>query len=286
MRMISTILSLCLLIFSLTTCASGRPDTKEKNITRNVSVSGNPDAILSAIAGDIVYKEGSPSVKIYGPSESVNAITVKQKGTSLEIYSEEHSGRWNNAANNRSTKVDVTVTLPYLRSVTLQGSGDLTASLMTGHQVSIKTMGSGDVNVNRIEAPSVKITSGGSGDCELGRLMASNITAFSQGSGDISMIEVETASFKITLSGSGDFEISKLESSQVEVSVQGTGEAELYGIDTNVLRASVSGTGNINLKGSASTAFLSSGGTGFINATDLNCSRINSTEQSLDKIIR
>lgn len=286
MRKISIIFSLCLLIFSLTTCASGRPDTKVKYITRNVAISGNPDAILSAIAGDIVYKEGLPSVKIYGPSESVNAISVKQKGSSLELYSEEHSGRWNNGTNSMSSKVDITVTLPYLRSVTLQGSGDLTAPLMTGHQVSIKTMGSGDVNIKRIEAPTVKITSGGAGDCELGALIASNITAFSQGSGDISIKDVETVSFKITLSGSGDFEVSKLESGQVEVAVQGTGDAELHGLDTNVLRASVSGTGNINLKGSASTAVLSSGGTGSIDASALNCSRINSSEQGLGKIIR
>lgn len=286
MKKITPVLSLCLLLVTLNACAVSPKDSGNKTITRNVAVTGRTISLVNSTAADIQYREGSPSVKITGPANAVNKITIKEKGTTLDIGAEPMRVRnvSKGIFHRSSENVKIIVTLPALQSVTLQGPGDLTASLLTGTMVTLKSVGSGDLNVTRIESSSVKITSGGSGDCKISAIGSPTVQLFSQGSGDIEIGSVESSSLKAYVQGSGDLDIKKLMSSVAEISVQGSGDAEILGLDVNTLRASTQGTGDIKLSGSAGSATLTSHGVGDIDATRMRCNRISKNSAGLGTI--
>lgn len=120
-----------------------------------------------------------------------------------------------------SPDVTVSVTLPSLGAVELNGSSNATVSDVTGDALSITVAGSADVSVDAaVDSLVVAITGSG------------NVTA--QGS---------AADLEVDISGSGDVDASALESRTAHVEVAGSGNVSVDASET--LDVTISGSGDV-----------------------------------------
>lgn len=140
-------------------------------------------------------------------------------------------------------KGDVKITVPFsnLTSVTLNGSGDITAD-------------------TDISTDNLAVTLTGSGDVRL-KVAAKNVEATLIGSGDL-ILSGKSTSVEASVNGSGDLEAGALQAASVQVKVTGSGDATVFA--SNTIKARVEGSGDIRYKGSPEVEDTSVHGSGSI----------------------
>jgi hypothetical protein len=183
--------------------------------TRNVSLTGF-SAITANGAIDLTVVVGSAeTIKIEGPKERVENLKATVEDGTL-VLKEESNGLFGNDG-----RLRVTVTLPALTALGVNGSGDAYVTGVKSDVLSLSINGSADVEVSG-EATSVNVTVNGSGDVNARSLKAKKS--------------------EVSIAGSGDVEVAA--SDELSVSVAGSGDVTYYG-DPKVTSA-VSGSGDVN----------------------------------------
>lgn len=122
--------------------------------------------------------------------------------------------------------VQVYITVPDLRALSITGSGTIT--------------GGSNFNVQ-----DMKLEIGGSGEITL-NLNGQNITTGIAGSGSVNLTG-SAVSHKISIAGSGDVNAYDFEVLNTSVEVAGSGDVQLN--TTGLLEVSIAGSGNVNYKG-------------------------------------
>jgi hypothetical protein len=138
------------------------------------------------------------------------------------------------------------LTVKNLNAITLSGSGDIFAGLLTGERLDVKVSGSGNLVMDQVTVSEFTTQVSGSGDVQVTDLQADTVETHSSGSSDVTLNgKVETHTLKIT--GSGQVLADNLETTTILVEVNGSGEALLWA--QGALEVEVSGSGEVEYYG-------------------------------------
>ncbi len=145
-----------------------------------------------------------------------------------------------NAELPRESHVIVTVDLVNLRALSIQGSGDVSASGLATEELGVSISGSGDVHLAGLQADALAIAISGSGDFDAtGR--ATRLTASISGSGDIDAKGLEADEVSVHIAGSGDASVHANKS--LAVAIAGSGDV-VYRGDARIA-SSIAGNGTV-----------------------------------------
>lgn len=179
------------------------------------------------------------TITINAEENLVDYIIVEVKENTLYIRPEKNYG----LSASKGKKIQITVPINTISSVSLAGSGDVISNfMMNASSFKISLAGSGDIKVG-IEAQNIDASVSGSGDIEL-KGKAMNFTAAVAGSGDIEAFELQADNAKASIAGSGDIQIDCTQS--IEARVSGSGDIQYKGNPTKV-DSKVSGSGTIKM---------------------------------------
>jgi len=170
-----------------------------------------------------VYLTQGPAsqVKLEGESNILPYVETRVEDGKLIV------GTLHNININTSHDLNVYVTVPQLKDVTLSGSGNIIGKtpLTSTEPMEFSLAGSGDIKVT-VDAPDVKTSLAGSGKMEL------------QG---------QTRNLKVEIAGSADFKSEDLKSETAEVTIMGSGSAYLFASVS--LGVTIGGSGDVYYKG-------------------------------------
>lgn len=132
-----------------------------------------------------------------------------------------------------------------LQSVALEGSGDARFDDAKGEATRFEVTGSGDLHLRRLEAQRAEFSVTGSGDVEVvgGVVTAARFTC--SGSGDVNAAALVAEKAEVRTSGSGDVHMTARQSAEVDVS--GSGDVVIVG-DPPACRAKSSGSGSASCR--------------------------------------
>jgi len=175
------------------------------------------------VAGTLTVKIGSEfSVVLEGDKEYVSEIETVVRENKLLIRN------YNNHFFNNE-KVDVLITLPALKGISVSGSGNArTESKIQADKLYLNVSGSGKIYVSDLEADQFESGISGSGD----------VIINGTGSADKGTIHI---------SGSGSYKGESFEIDHLEVNISGSGSCSCKAGDE--LNARVSGSGNVYYSG-------------------------------------
>ena len=118
---------------------------------------------------------------------------------------------------------------PVLESVSLAGSGDITADSFESAQFLASVAGSGDLSIRELVTETLEVSIAGSGDIDIA------------GAADVQ---------EVSIAGSGDYNARDLPSSVVAISIAGSGDGYVQVSDE--LTASLTGSGSVFYVGNPS----------------------------------
>ncbi|HAJ37224.1 MAG TPA: DUF2807 domain-containing protein [Chloroflexi bacterium] len=119
------------------------------------------------------------------------------------------------------------VTAPMLRSLTVAGSGNVTAAPLTVDAFALSISGSGDVTLAALNARRAALEISGSGDLRIDQLAADTVEAMVSGSGAMQLAgRAQEASLR--LDGSGAIDASALAVSDASVDASGSSDAVVW----------------------------------------------------------
>jgi hypothetical protein len=178
--------------------------------------------VTSTGVGQVTVTQGkSDTLIVKADANLLPYLTSSVSGTTLEL------GVQSNVSIHSADPIDFLVTVTQLQALTLEGSGNVAASNISGSSLTVVLSGSGNVVLNNVRIPSLKATLSGSGNIQAGGSAASQ---------------------EITISGTGNFNGGGLGTRSANVDVSGSGNATVRVSDT--LSATVSGSGNVRYIGS------------------------------------
>lgn len=202
--------------------AKMRINGKEGVPLSELDLSGEPPSEVASFGPDTVdVRTGAKlAIEVEGSPAAKERMRFVREGQSLGILRAE--GDWDD--NEIAT---VTVTMPAPRSLTVGGSGTLTAA---------EQAGDGELNVL------------GSGKLMVGKVRAGNLKVHLAGSGEVSASGT-AAELELNIAGSGSADLGGLKAPKAHVNIAGSGDAT-FASDGEV-KANVVGSGNVTVRGGA-----------------------------------
>jgi hypothetical protein len=182
------------------------------------SVSNFTSVVLEGSANVSISSGTTESVVVEADDNILPLIETTVKNGQLVI------GNKPNTNITTVSPVKVTVTMKSLQSVTLSGSGNVTASGFSGDSLSVNLPGSGNITVTGT---------------------TNNLQIKLLGSGNIMCQGLQAKSAIVRLSGSGDIQV--YASQSLDASILGSGSI-LYSGNPSQVNKSVSGSGSITPK--------------------------------------
>jgi hypothetical protein len=187
----------------------GPQTTRTESLTGFSAITANGAIDLTVVVGS------AETIKIEGAKERVENLKTSVKDGTL-VLEEESDGLFGNDG-----RLQVTVTLPALTALGINGSGDAYVTGVETDFLTVSINGSADVDVS-------------------GEVITVHVTV--NGSGDVNARSLKAKKSKVSIAGSGDVEVAA--SDHLSVSVAGSGDVTYYG-DPKVTSA-VSGSGEVN----------------------------------------
>lgn len=175
------------------------------------------------------------AVSATGTAQALDSISVETQGRTLVIQTlQQGLSTWKPAP---PGAVRVTVTVPQLKSVRLEGSGAINVAEVRGPQTGISLTGSGVVTVAHLSADRSFVRLAGSGRLALSG-EAKNLDLNVKGPGDVAAEGLSVSDLKIQAAGSGRVVIKALRSADVkqngatEITVTGTPACSVENLGT------------------------------------------------------
>lgn len=185
---------------------------------------------------DLEVRPGSFGVTLEMDPEVARRLTTQVQGDTLRISLD----GWNLHVQG---KPRIKVTMPELRSLHIQGSGDADiAGFKNQAKVDLRISGSGDVKF--------------AGSC-------AGLEVKIEGSGDVQLAEGQAGSLQARIQGSGNLKARDFKAKNVSVAIEGSGDADIR-VSGGALSLSVNGSGDIRWTGEASTVSTATHGSGSI----------------------
>jgi hypothetical protein len=162
------------------------------------------------------------------------------------------------------TPIEVTVTLPSLESLSINGSGEHTVSGFAGEHLDVALDGSGSMKFNgRYRAIVAAVH--GSGDLELTGGTSDTVDAAVIGSGRLTLVGA-SRELHAELRGSGDLDARHLRADEVDLMQQGSGDCAVYA--RKRVHAELTGSGAASVYGNPDERSVSRNGSGTVNFED------------------
>lgn len=234
-------------ILLLLSCANEKASTYEnKATTRDIAVKDFSEINLSSSAC-IHFKQGdTTSVKLSCDAGDMDKIIIQNDGNTLVVRHKNKKG-FNMFDFSPTGDINVFVTSPNLRSITISGSGDFEAeNNIDTDRMKIRISGSGCVNLNEIICNSTDIIITGSGKTDIGQLKCGAATTKITGSGGIDIEKMQTGSGLFIITGSGEININNAFINDAKCKITGSGDISISG-KVKALKKQVSGSGEISI---------------------------------------
>lgn len=199
------------------------------------SVSGFTRIELSAPV-DLEVRSGKFGATLQMDEEVARHLTTTVQGDTLRISLD---GRNLNVHG----KQRIQVTMPELRGVHIQGSGDADiAGFKDQKDLELRISGSGDLKFAGTAA-GLMVSIEGSGDVLLAQGQAGALQAQIQGSGNLKASDFKAKSVSVAISGSGDADV-RVAGGALSLSVNGSGDIRWTG-DASAVSTATHGSGSI-----------------------------------------
>jgi hypothetical protein len=237
MSRLPLVAALSALAASFVGCAANRPSVYGSGTikTEDRAVAGF-HAVTLAGTGDLIITQGSSEgLEVEADDNLLPFIKTTQDGGDLIIH-------WDETIHPRPSKaVRYRLTVRALDSVSLSGSGTVSADEFTGDSLKVSISGSADVTFPQLRTKDFILSISGSGTLKAGGT---------------------TDSFQVKVSGSGDVKAKELKANRVSVSVAGSGDAEVWAEES--LSVNVAGSGDVRYKGEPQNLEQSVAGSGSV----------------------
>ena len=201
---------------------------------------------------------GTHSVLAEGDEEAFEKIEVGVENGVLEIGT--RGKRRLFLFGRQSDSVDFRITLPELRQVALEGSGDVNVDRVSGTSFRGSIAGSGDLAIESLEVGEATFSIAGSGDIQLDSAAADSFDCSIAGSGDIAIGTLNAGRAKFSVAGSGDIQASG-HAGHAAVSIAGSGDADFSDMEMEEAEIAIVGSGDVQARatGMAKVSIMGSG---------------------------
>jgi len=162
------------------------------------------------------------NVRAIGEQRDLDELRVTASSGKLKIEPKRRNWRgWEN-----SKPVNISVSVPALRTASLAGSGELSIDRVRGDRFAGSLAGSGDMRIGTIDARDVDLAVAGSGTIKAaGRADSADLSI--AGSGDLGAADLRAQAIKVQVAGSGD--VLAYASRTADISIMGSGDVTVSG---------------------------------------------------------
>lgn len=213
----SLILSLLFLISRANAQSSNNAAGQSREVRDFTGISVDIPAEVS------ISQDNNYVVRIDASQELLDQIVTAKDGQDLVIKFKNNKWHWNG-----NEHIRITIHLPKLNSIELNGSGNVIAQT--------------DFSTDKL-----RLEVNGSGDLKLMKISATDLDAEINGSGSILDISGTVNDMDLEVNGSGDIKAEKLGGKKVNASIAGSGDINIG--ETEALNAEIAGSGNVYYKG-------------------------------------
>ena len=190
--------------------------TKDFDLTGFEAITINGGADMEIIQGDEI------KVSVKANEEVFNHLDYEVSGSTLIIKTKDDVGI-------RAEEYDITVTLPLLTAVTVNGAGDL------------------DIKNGYVSDNDLEIEINGAGDIEMTGVTVPSLAVYLNGAGGIDANDLNVEKLSVHISGAGDVDVSGKAGSAI-FSVSGAGDIDAVNLDCDNVQTHKSGIASIRLK--------------------------------------
>lgn len=199
-----------------------------------------------------VTQAESFSIEVIAQENLLPIIETYVSGKTLIIQTD------NNSCYRSGVPVEVHITMPETELLSLEGSGEVYADMLSSTEVEISNSGSGKMEIDSAMAESLIVSNAGSGYIALEGSHAVYVEAIQSGSGDIQCGVL-------------------MGSSEVEIRHSSSGRVSAVILDGVAIDTDMSGSGLIELSGDLVEAEFSLNSSGRIDALDLMASDVDAS---------
>jgi hypothetical protein len=195
---------------------------------------GDVTVVELATSGDLIVIQGEDArLTITAGEEVIDRLTSDVDGDTLELGVDGPGGV--------SGEIRYELVVPRLEGVELAGSGDVRLDdVAVGDALTLTVAGSGDITAGGVDVQELTVTVSGSGDVDVeGRAEQQDVEI--SGSGDYLAAGLDSRTARISVEGSGNADVTV--SDRLEASVSGSGNVT-YGGDPSV-DSRIDGSGEI-----------------------------------------
>ena len=214
----------CIALLTLCSCAIERDNKRTgKETTMAVNVK---DFTELEIAGsfNVYFTQGNAtSVKIRGHEKALKNVNIVSNGKTLTIGTKKS---WK-FLSFYDSDIDVYVTSPNIRSVSIAGSGEFKSS-------------------TKIDTDRMYISVAGNGEVDIQDIICDNLKGEIAGSGEIDIKRITTPNAELSIAGSGDIDIENAVIDNVACEIAGSGNIELKG-NIRHHTQEIAGSGSVNI---------------------------------------
>lgn len=234
MKQFLTALLLGLILIGFNAC---RKVVGKGPIVSETRVTGEFSEISFAVPGELTYIPSDDyEITIQAQRNILDYIDTYVSGDELKIKVRD------NLSIRTSEDIRVTVKAPGVRSLAVNGSGNIKAmNDFVGNYLRLKINGSGKITVNRIEAEQLEARISGSGHMEAFSGFATHEDISIDGSGHVDLLDIDAQTAKTNISGSGTIRLYVTD--ELDVRISGSGDVYYDGdpsVDTHI-----SGSGRV-----------------------------------------
>ena len=231
---------MALVVMTMTSCMHVKVGGKDFSLGKN---GGNDTPTQVHQVGQLTSMNVFDNVNVAGPFnvfyEQGDAFTVLVKGTveQLEkmtiyvkddgLYIDRRENKW---SGNDFKGLQVFVTAPSIKGLSVAGSGTITApETLTLENLGLEVAGSGLITLAQLTCADLKNEIAGSGKLTLGI--------------------VQAASIRNEIAGSGDIDVAGLKCTKVNNEIAGSGNIVLNNVNVKNVHSEIAGSGNITVRG-------------------------------------
>jgi hypothetical protein len=193
----------------------------------------------------------TPALEVRGEQRMLGNVETSFEGATL------HIGTRGIVLRHREP-LQVTLSLPSLEQLRVDGNGDSTVSGFSGERIDVRLDGSGRVKFNgRFRQVSAGLN--GSGDLEISAGSSDKVEAAVTGSGSITLVG-STRDLRTESTGSGELDAQHLRADTVAVKQHGSGTTRVHARQS--VAVALSGSGEVDVSGNPNQRSVSRTGSG------------------------
>lgn len=216
-----------------------------EDITKNSDLNGFSKISLN-VSSDIKISMGKNySIVLTGDDERIGNTKLEVKNDTLKISHEKRNMRYD-----RDQKMLITVVMPNIEAMRINGSGDGEITGVDNKSLVLQINGAGDLDVSG-KTESLDIGINGSGDIRMDEVDGKDVKVSINGSGDVELDGGSCSTLEIDIRGSGDVSAKNMQCNDVNVDVSGSGDSAVFA--SNKLTFDSHGSGNVDVYGKPKT---------------------------------